>query len=327
MPLPEEWDEPSPLVSVVIPCYNATRYIGDALNSLREQTFRDFEVILVNDGCPDTENLERVLQPYRDEIVYIKSGQWASISSSRNTAIRASHARYIALLDADDVWEPDYLRVQVGLLESDPTIDLIYPNAIYFGEGAWVGKLFMDMNPSEGEVTLKKMILRECTVFIGVTARRESLIRAGLFDPQVRGGEDWDVWIRVLRSGGTIAYHRQPLARYRLRSGSMSSDKLDLLRNGLAVCDKYLNLPDLSAEERGWWKAAARTYRSNADLVLGKQALYAGRRKEAIDLLSRANQDLRDSRVGMAILALRLVPRLLFFYVRQRYPSEYSYLH
>ena len=69
-----------PLVSVIIPCYNATRFIPETLDSLRAQTFRSFEIILVNDGCPDTENLERALEPYRDEIRYLKSGQWASIS-------------------------------------------------------------------------------------------------------------------------------------------------------------------------------------------------------------------------------------------------------
>ncbi len=209
-----------PLVSVVIPCYNATRYIPDALNSLRAQVFRDFETILVNDGCPDTENLERALDPYRDEIRYLKSGRWASISGSRNTGILASNARYIALLDADDMWEPDYLQVQVGILEQDPSIDLVYPDARYFGEGAWVGRTFMEMNPSEGEVTMEKLISRATSVFISVTARRESLIRAGLFDPQIGGGEDWDLWLRVLRTGGRITYHRRAVACYRVRQGS-----------------------------------------------------------------------------------------------------------
>src|SRR5690348_17239918 len=102
-----------PLVSVIIPCFNATKYIPDTLNSLRAQTFRDFETILVNDGCPDTENLERVLEPYMGEIRYLKSGKWASISGSRNTGINASSARYISLIDADDVWEPNYLEVLV----------------------------------------------------------------------------------------------------------------------------------------------------------------------------------------------------------------------
>jgi len=316
-----------PLVSIVIPCFNATRYIPETLNSLRAQTFRDFETILVNDGCPDTENLERALEPYRDEIVYLKSGAWASISGSRNNGINASRAKYISLLDADDIFEPEYLSVMVGKLEADPGIDLVYSDATYFGGSPWDGRTFMTMNPVEGEVTLEKLITRECTIFISVTARRESLIRAGLFDTQVRGGEDWDLWMRVVRTGGKIVYDRRSLVRYRVRMGSMSSDKLDLLRNGLTVCQKYLAMSDVAGKERRLFEATAARYRANTDLVMGKQALYAGRRAEAIDLLSRANQTLNETQVALAIVALRLFPRLLHWYVRRRYPTEYVYLH
>jgi glycosyltransferase involved in cell wall biosynthesis len=316
----------TPLVSVVIPCFNATKYIPDTLDSLRAQTFRDFEIILTNDGCPDTENLERVLEPYRGEIRYLKSGKWASISESRNNAIQASNARYIALVDADDIWEPNYLEVQVGTLEKDPSIDLVYPDARYFGDGPWAGRTFMQMNPSEGEVTMEKLISRELSVFICITARRESLIRAGLFDPQVRGGEDWDLWIRVLRTGGKIAYNKQVLAGYRMRMGSMSDDKLDLLRNGLSVCRKHLNLP-ISVQERLWFEAKRDNITATMDFVLGKQAIYAGRGREAIELLSKANGLLKNSRISITILALRLAPGLVFSYIHKKYPSEYAYLH
>jgi glycosyltransferase involved in cell wall biosynthesis len=317
----------TPLVSVIIPCYNATRFIADALNSLRAQTFRDFEVILVNDGCPDTENLEIVLAPYMSEIRYLKSGRWASISGSRNTGIAASSARYVSLLDADDVWEPDYLRVLVGMLESDSSLDLVYPNARYFGETSWGGRTFMDLNPSEGEVTMQKLISREISVFIGVTARRESLIRAGLFDPDIRGGEDWDLWLRLCRRGGKLAYVREPLAGYRIRKGSMSADVLDLIRNSLSVCEKHLSLPETSDEERRWFQSCREWYQANRDLVLGKQALYSRRAPEAIEHLSRANRVLKQPRVSIAILALRVAPRVLYSYVHRKYPTEYIYLH
>ena len=316
-----------PLVSVIIPCYNATKYIPDTLNSLRAQRFRDFETILVNDGCPDTENLERVLEPYLGEIRYLKSGKWASISGSRNTGIAASSARYIALIDADDVWEPNYLEVLVGILEQDPSIDLIYPDARVFGETRLSGKTFMELNPSEGEVTMEKLISRETTVFIGVTARRESLIRAGLFDTQIRGGEDWDLWMRVFRTGGKIVPHRHVLAGYRIRNNSMSADVLDLIRNSLSVCHKHLNLPGLSEQERGWFRACEEKYHANRNLFLGKQALYGRRTAEAIDLLSKANKVLKQRRISVAILALRLAPNLLFSYIHRKYPTEYIYLH
>jgi glycosyltransferase involved in cell wall biosynthesis len=105
----------TPAVSVVTPCYKVTEYVAGALDSLRAQTFRNFETILVNDGCPDTDNLERVLAPYRREIIYFKQ-EHGGLSVARNTAIRAARAPIIALLDPDDAWERGYLEAQTALL-------------------------------------------------------------------------------------------------------------------------------------------------------------------------------------------------------------------
>ena len=282
----------------------------------------------MNDGCPDTENLEQALVPYASEINYIKSGKWASISSSRNTGIAASSAPYVAFLDGDDTWDPEFLKIQVGMLDADPGIDLVYGNMIYFGESSWAGGFGMDRIPSHGAVTLRTLISRECTVFLSsVTARRETLLRAGLFDPDVRGGEDLDLWMRVVRAGGKIVYHRQPLMRYRLRVNSMSDDKLDLLNNGLTVYQKHLKIPGISAEERGWIETAIGKQHATIDFVKGKKALYAGNYAEARERLSRADKVLKMPKLRVAVLALRLTPRLLYKYIRRRYPTEYAFLH
>lgn len=316
----------TPLVSVVIPCFNATEYIGETLDSLRGQMFRNFETIVVNDGCPDTEALERVLEPYRNEIRYLKTAR-AGVSAARNTGILASSARYIALLDADDKWEPDYLQVQVGILEKDSTIDLVYPDARYFGNSPLAGKTFMEVNPSTGDATMERLIMRDAAVFIGVTAKREVLIRAGLFDPQFHGVEDWDLWMRVCRTGAKITYHRQVLASYRLRPGSASDDRVALIRKSLSVCEKHMNLPELGEQERPWFEATQKKHYAMMNLLLGKQAIYRGSRSEALDLLSKANDVIKNRRVSIAILALRLAPHALFAYVHWKYPTEHAYLH
>lgn len=317
----------TPLVSVVIPCYNATRYIAETLNCLRAQTFRDFETILTNDGCPDTDNLERALEPYRDEIVYIKSGKHASPAGSRNNAINASCARYIAFLDSDDLFEPDYLGTHVAFLEANPSVDLVYSNAIYFGDTAWSGTTFFDASVPASETTLRQVALRERIVYIGVTAKRETLIRAGLFDPEVLGGEDMDLWMRLLRAGGRAWYTGRCLCRYRIHANQQSSRPLASYKRHLGVYRKHLNLPGLSDEERGWFETGSRNLQAEADLYLGKQALYGRRRAEAIELLTRANAVLRNRRVAIAILALRIAPRLLWSYVHRKYPTEHIYLH
>src|SRR5687767_11595201 len=101
-----------PRVSVVIPAYRVTEYISEALASVFTQTYTDYEIILVNDGCPDTEGLERAIAPYRDRIRYIVQENGGP-SKARNTAIQASRGALIAQLDGDDQWFPGFLASQV----------------------------------------------------------------------------------------------------------------------------------------------------------------------------------------------------------------------
>ena len=122
------------LVSVIIPAYNVERYIKEALDSVFSQTYQHFEVIVVNDGTPDTPALEQILQPYLDRIVYLKQEN-RGLSGARNTGLRAATGDLVALLDADDIWLPDYLDKQVTYLRENPDKDLVYCNAEFFGDG------------------------------------------------------------------------------------------------------------------------------------------------------------------------------------------------
>src|ERR1700730_1568273 len=98
----------TPTVSVIIPAYNTALYIVETLDSVFAQTFRDFEVILINDGSPDTDKLEQVIEPYRERIVYLKQKNGGP-SAARNAGIGWSRGEYIAFLDSDDSWLPQYL--------------------------------------------------------------------------------------------------------------------------------------------------------------------------------------------------------------------------
>jgi glycosyltransferase involved in cell wall biosynthesis len=104
-----------PLISVVIPAYNAAVYIGPTLETVFAQTFTNFEVIVVNDGSPDTAALESGLGPYRSRIRYIRQENRGP-SGARNTAIRDARGTYIAFLDSDDVWLAQHLERQVAML-------------------------------------------------------------------------------------------------------------------------------------------------------------------------------------------------------------------
>ena len=178
----------SPAVSVIVPAYNTAGYIAECLESVFAQTYRDFEVIVVNDESPDTPALERALEPFRSRIVYLT--QKSVGFRARNTAIRASRGRYIALLDSDDAWNPDFLEVQVAALERDPTLDAIYPDAMLFGDHPHAGRTFMEICPSNGPVTFASLVTQRCNVLVSLLMRREAMFRVGLFDESLRSVED-----------------------------------------------------------------------------------------------------------------------------------------
>lgn len=316
----------SPAVSVIIPAYNVTAFIADALDSLRAQTFRDFETIVVNDGCPDSANLERVLEPYRGEIVYIRQEN-QGLAGARNTAIKAARAPLVALLDSDDAWEPDYLEVQTRFLAEHPQTDVVSPNAWFVGETLFPGKTMADFFPPRGEVSFRSLVARENHIFVGVTARREAILRAGLFDPDLRSAEDLDMWLRMAHGGARFAYHNRPLVRYRARPDSLSNDPIWITTHVLQVYRKLSETLDLNAEDRACLENAIRREEANLDFYLGKKALYAGRNQEARERLGRANRVLGSRKVTFALLALRIAPGLLHKLVRWRNPTEYQFLH
>src|ERR1700742_1301469 len=115
----------TPKVSVIMPAYRVAEYIGVALDSILAQTLDDYEIIVVNDGSPDGQELEQGLAVYHKHIVYIEKPN-AGPSAARNTAIRHARGEFLAFLDADDYWEPDFLARQIAFFDRYPDIDMVY---------------------------------------------------------------------------------------------------------------------------------------------------------------------------------------------------------
>ena len=299
-----------PAVSVIMPAYRSAAYIAAALDSVFAQTFQDFEIVVVNDGSPDTEELERVLTPYRERIIYLKQEN-RGVSAARNTAIRAARAPLVAMLDPDDLWEPEYLEVQVGRMRADPTLDLLYPNALIFGDAAHAGRTYMEVNPSEGEVTFEGLLTQQCTIVNYVIARRESIVAAGWFDETISRSEDFDLWLRIICRGGRIAYHRQVLARYRRHAGSLSSDPLLMARDIVRVLDKAAATLELSDAQRRLLARSRERFHAGLRLEEGKRAFERGDTRGALEGLGEANRVLHSRKLSLVISLLKIAPGLL----------------
>lgn len=310
----------APAVSVIVPAYKVSGFIADALDSVLAQTFTDYEIVVVNDGSPDTAELERALEPYRGRIAYLKQEN-RGLSGARNTGIRAARAPLIALLDGDDVWEPEFLSEMLAELRRDPSVGVLYSDATYFGDTPDAGRTFMELNPSAGEVTFARLLAQECNVICSVVARRELLVRTGLFDESLRSSEDFDLWLRILKAGGRVAYLRRPLARYRRHGASLSADPVWMCRHILRVLDKAERTLDLTDEEGEVLRRQRRRYEAELNFNEGKRAFFGGDTATAIASLTKANALMPSRKLALALRLLRLAPRALLraYHLRDRF--------
>lgn len=309
-------DQPIHLVSVIIPAYNAVPYIKDTLDSVFAQTYRSFQVIVINDGSPDTEALEDLLLPYRDRIVYIKQEN-RGLSGARNTGLRAATGDLVALLDADDIWTPDYLEEQTKFLREHPEYDLVYCNARFFGESIYDGKKYMDVCLSDGEATSAAIISRRCHVFVSVTARTEALKRFG-FDESLRSCEDFDCWLRFTAAGHKIGYHRKVLVHYRKHGASLSANPTRMADYNIRVLTNAMTLWPQGSEEMKLLLDARESKKASLETIQGKLALQEQNTPSAIAHLQAANRYYKSAKISIVISLLRVAPTLILSAVRLR---------
>lgn len=304
-------DGHAPAVSVIVPAYNVAQFIAATLDSVLAQTFTDYEIVVVNDGSPDTPALEAALAPYRNSIIYTKQENGGP-SSARNTAIRQARAACVALLDADDIWLPDYLAEQMKFLRGNPAIDLVYADASLFGDSELSGQTFMQTAPSRGLVTLESLLAIQCSVITTcVVARKAALIDAGLFDENFLRCEDFDLWLRLAHKGHKLAYQRKVLARHRLHDASLAADARRLFESQIEVYRKFDRTPGLPTATRDIIASQIRRCEAYLALEEGKRQIGAGDYEKAFENLSRANNFYRSGKLRLALLGLRRAPKLL----------------
>jgi len=302
---------PAPSVSVVIPAYNVAHYIGETLCSVFQQTFTDYEVIVVNDGSPDTVALEKAIEPYLNQVRYIKQRNLGA-GAARNEGLRAAQGEFIAFLDADDLWMPTYLEEQLRFLR-DNNFDLVCADAIHFGDSPFVGKSYMEVYmgtaPVQGEVTFLGLVSAEQSLITsGVVARRAPIIEVGLFDEGLRNSQDFDLWIRLLRHGARLGYQRQLLMRYRCHENSLSGDEVNRSTRQLRVYDKIENSFDLTPEERPKVLKAIARRRALLEFELGKLYLERGDFEKSQAAFLRANRWRKSWKTIVAVSLSRLSP-------------------
>lgn len=214
----------SSLISVVIPCYNYGRYLDVSISSVLNQTYKNLEIVCVNDGS--TDNTDEAIKPFLHDprVKYMKQEN-AGQAKARNVGIRNSSGSLIAFLDADDKWEEDKLEKQIPLF-GDEKVGVVYSRSGFMGpEGE---KLDLEMTgryvrPCAGYVT-QQLFCDNFVPFSSCVIRREALEKVGLFSKSLDLSEDWDLLLRI-SVHYNFAYVDEPLLVYRTgHFGQISSN-------------------------------------------------------------------------------------------------------
>ncbi|MEK6320323.1 MAG: glycosyltransferase [Acidobacteriota bacterium] len=269
----------SPQVSIVIPTYNSSRYLVNALDSVLAQTVSDFEVLVVDDGS--TDDTEFVMRNYEPRVRYIRQ-QNAGVAVARNNGISESRGRYVAFLDADDVWLPFKLERQLE------TLNLNSANgACYSAFSVVTSELQpVELNQSQRSGSLLESLLTGGNV-VGtpstVICERELLSEVGGFDPTLSYGADWDLWLRLAVVTG-FCYVEEPLVMYRQHDANMSRSVSLVESDSLRVLEKGFEIQGLSESLRAKRRAAfARNY-----MVLAGTYLHARRYGDSLRCAARS---------------------------------------
>jgi len=292
-----------------MPAYNTAKLIAASLDSALQQSFPDFEIIVVNDGSPDTAELDEVLAPYLQKIVYIKQ-QNKRAAGARNTAIRQAQGEFLAFLDSDDIWFPDHLRSQMELFAEDPALGLVYCNCFAFADPNR-NDTFMDRCPSQGLATFNALIVEHCQIPIStVVARKSAIVKAGLFDEDLPRCDDYDMWIRTAFHGAKIAYSRKVQARLNDgRPGSLGVSDAKMAEANWVILEKAKNTLPLTALDREIVTTRSAEIRARYLVEEGKVYLSKMQFAEAKKMFSQANAYLRKPKLRVVLLGLKIAPR------------------
>lgn len=229
----------NPVVSVIIPTYNYARFVGQAIRSVLDQTFTDYEIIVVDDGS--TDETPEVLAGFGSSIRVIRQKNKGG-SAARNTGIAAARGKYIAFLDADDQWEPCKLEIQVEALERDPEVGIIFSDIQHIVNGCPVHKRYLHERgyryPASGHIFVN--LLHEGFIFTPtVIVSRAVLEDVGGFDTTLRNCEDVDLWFRIVERYRGIFIDRPLVIRNQHGSG-ITSNMEDYLTGPIVVMSRLL---------------------------------------------------------------------------------------
>jgi glycosyltransferase involved in cell wall biosynthesis len=282
----------NPLVSIIIPQYNTAKYAAENLDSVFNQTFRDFEVITINDGAPDTDELTLALKPYQEKIIYVSLEKNSGTSAARNIGASIAGGQILAFLDADDIWHPQFLEKMTGFM-LDGGFDLAYSSGKSFYNLSKIEpSSFRVSNPAKSGLVTRSQLFSGQTLILpsGTLLRREAFEKIGGFDTEVLRSEDYDLWYRLACAGARFGYLREDLFHFRITPDSGSGTLIERYERSVRLYNKVLEKLPITESEKTivkrlmqYEKLAATRARAKTELIRGDWELSREYFKEALD--------------------------------------------
>jgi glycosyltransferase involved in cell wall biosynthesis len=238
-------------VSVIIPARNAGASLAQTLDSVIAQTYQDWEVIVADDASSD--QTAQLAGDYHPRVSCVSSPRVLGIGGARNLALTRASGELVALLDADDLWLPRYLEVQLARYDAavarGPRVGIVSCDALELGPNGLRKSTFSQRAGWADPVTLTTL-LRSNTIFVSTIVPRALIERLGRFATDCLGTEDYDMWLRIVEAGYSVIATREPLVVYRIADSAFSANVAGMARATQTTYRHALERGRLDARQR-----------------------------------------------------------------------------
>lgn len=225
-----------PEVSVIIPVYNAEKFIKKTIESVLNQTYKDYEIIIIDDGS--TDNSKKILDEFKDKVRYFKQAN-SGVSSARNMAIKEAAGKYIALLDQDDIWYPEKLEKQISFIKENPNVGMVYGDCYYIDDkDKVIYRVFEDQKYYQGKI-FENLVIDNFVPIPTVLIKKEVLDKTGLFLENYSYAEEYELFIRIAKDYD-IGCINEVLAGYRVHDTNLSKNIDKSLQEDIRVKEDAL---------------------------------------------------------------------------------------
>ncbi len=227
------------MISVIVPVYNRTLYLGKTLESVLSQIYSDWELIVVDDGSE--EDIEEFMRSYQDRRITTHRQTNQGNAVARNAGIRKAKGEFVICLDSDDVWEPEMLETCVNEMQSASDIDVVYVQHRLIDSNDMIVKGSLGPKPRNGYL-LEYLLMGFPILPSSALVRSRCFKDWGVYTP---GMDDWEMWLRWATKGCRFSCVERPLLRYRVHDQNLNLDWASRRTAHFAMLDKYYQMDDL----------------------------------------------------------------------------------